>query len=453
MFFVKKLLFSVFLTVCVAFAASAQATDINKQAALISEFDANGLKVLVKRRATSPTVAVGLFVRGGTRNLTAETAGIEGFMLNAATEASARFPREALRRELARTGAQIGAGTAYDYSSVSLATPRAAFDRSWAVFSDVVLNPSFATEDVERVREQILSSLREKNTDPDSFLTDLSERNAYAGQPYINSPSGTIETVARFKIEDLRRAHKDAMQTSRLLLVVVGNVSPEELKTKITETFGKLPRGNYAEKPLTGLTFAAPTVEITNRSLPTNYIQGVFSAPSPAEPDYYPLQVATTILRERVFDEVRVKRNLSYAPSAFLNSRGANTGGIYVSAVDANQAISVMLDEVSELQDKLVEESEISGVVGQYLTQYYIGQETNIAQASDLASYELVGGGWRNSLQFLDKVRAVKPADVQRVARRYIRNMRFVVLGNQSEINRQIFTRQAIQPLDITPSK
>lgn len=419
----------------------------------ISEFDVNGLKVLVKRRSNSPTVAVSLFLRGGSRNLTPENVGIESFMLGTATEASARFPREALRRELARTGTQIGSGSNYDFSSLSLASTRAAFDSSWAVFTDVALNPSFAPEDVERVRQQILTGLREKTTDADSYLTELSERAAYAGQPYANNPSGTLETIARFKSEDLKRYHKDAMQTSRLLLVVVGDIDAAEIRPKIAAAFGALPRGNYQEKSLTGLAFTTPTVEISARTLPTNYIQGVFSAPSLADPDYYPLQVATTILRDRVFEEVRVRRNLSYAPNAFLNTRGVNTGGIYVSAVDANRATEVMLDEIRKMQDERVDDADISGVVGQYLTTYYIGQETNVAQATNLATYELIGGGWRNALSFLDKIRAVKPEDVQRVSRKYMRNLRFVVLGNPGSVDKRIFTRQAVEGLTFSPAK
>lgn len=433
--------------------ASAQNSPSSSPAApQISEFDVNGLKVLVKRRTNSPTVAVGLYLRGGARNLTPETAGIESFMLNSALEASRKFPREALRRELARNGTQIGSSANYDFSAVSLVSTRAAFDRSWAIFSDVALNPSLAPEDVERVRAQILTGLREKATDPDSSLTEMSERAAYAGQPYANNPSGTLENIARFKVEDLRRYHKDAMQTSRLLLVVVGDIDAAEIRPKIAATFGALPRGGYQEKPLTALSFATPTVEVATRSLPTNYVQGVFSAPSPAEPDYYPLQVATAILRDRVFEEVRAKRNLSYAPNAFLNARGLNVGGIYVSAVDANKSIGVMLGEIQKLQNDKVDDSDISGVAGQYLTTYYLGQENNIAQANDLATYELIGGGWRNSLAFLDKIRRVKPEDVRRVARRYMRNLRFVVLGNPASVDRRVFTKQEVGEIILTPA-
>ena len=65
---------------------------VAKQAALVSEFEVNGLKVLVKRREGSLTVAAGLFIKGGSRNITADNAGIEALMLDAATEASAAFP-------------------------------------------------------------------------------------------------------------------------------------------------------------------------------------------------------------------------------------------------------------------------------------------------------------------------------------------------------------------------
>src|SRR5881628_602993 len=80
---------------------------VAKQAALVTEFDVNGLKVLVKKREGSLTVAAGLFIKGGSRNITAENAGIESLMLDVATEASVSYPRERLRSELSRTGTVI----------------------------------------------------------------------------------------------------------------------------------------------------------------------------------------------------------------------------------------------------------------------------------------------------------------------------------------------------------
>jgi zinc protease len=207
----------------------------------------------------------------------------------------------------------------------------------------------------------------------------------------------------------------------------------------VTASYGKLPRGTYEEKPPPALDFSKPSLDIVSRNIPTNYVQGDFNAPSLNSKDYYPMMVASTILRDRVFQEVRVKRQLSYAPSASLNNAAANTGNIYVSADDANQAVKVMLDEITSLKNVPIPNEEISGMAGQYLTTYYLGQETNGAQAGELARYELIGGGWRNSFEFLNRIREVKSADVQAVAKKYMTNLRFVVIGNPTKINRSIF--------------
>src|SRR6266478_1889519 len=416
---------------------------IARQASLVTEFEVNGLKVLVKRREGSQTVAAGLFIRGGVENISASNAGVEAFMLNVASEASLNFPRDRMRKETARMGTLIGEGVNYDYSSLSMAATRANFDRSWEIFSDVALHPSFTKEDVALVQSRILAGLQGETDEPDAYLQRLQDRAAYAGHPYLNRPEGTADNIRRLTAEDLRAYHQKIMQTSRLLLVIVGDLDPAQLKTRITASFGKLPRGDYKPQPLPPLTFTSSTVDVTSRELPTNYIQGLFTAPSITSPDIYPMRVASSLLRDRVFEEVRVKRNLSYAPDAFLRNQSANIGGLYVTAVDANQAVRVMLNEIARLQREPIGRDDINAVIAQFLTSYYIGQETNAAQAAELAQYELIGGGWRNSLTFLEKLRAVTPADVQRVAQKYMRNIRFVVLGNPQQIDKNVFIGQA----------
>ncbi|MGI9035367.1 MAG: M16 family metallopeptidase [Pyrinomonadaceae bacterium] len=428
-----------FLTV--GFAQTAP-TDFSAQAALVTEFDVNGLKVLVKRRPNSPTVVAGLFFRGGVKNTDAKSDGVENFMLEAATQGSQKYPRETLRRELAATASTIDAGATYDYSVLSLAATRQNFDRSWNAFTDVALHPTFAPEDVERVRQRLLTELANSADDPENNLQELQNKVIYAGHPYLNDPEGTVETVSKFTAADLRDYHQKVMRTSRLLLVIVGDLDANDLRQRIAETFGKLPGGDYKDQPAANLSFVQPTLDVTARTLPTNYVSGVFQSPSLKDPDYYAMRVATSILGGRVFQEVRVKRNLSYAPDANLGSLAANTGNISVSAVDANQAVSVMLNEINQLKTEPVDAREISGVSELFLTNYYLGQETDAAQAVELAKYELIGGGWRNSFEFLSRVREVTPADVQRVAQKYMTNLRFVVLGNPASIDRQIFLQK-----------
>src|SRR5262245_20860057 len=416
---------------------------IARQAALVTEFDVNGLKVLVKRREGSQTVAVQLYIRGGANNITANNAGVEALMLNVASEASMAFPRDRMRKELSHMGTVIGESVNYDYSALSMAATRANFDRSWEIFTDVALHPAFTKEDVDLVKSRLVASLSDDAAEPATHLQRWQEKVAYAGHPYLNRPEGTAESIARLTAEDLRAYHQRTMQTSQLLLVIVGDLDAAQLKPRITAAFGKLPRGAFKPQLTPALTFNASTVDVTSRELPTNYIQGLFTAPPITSPDIYPMYIASSLLRDRVFEEVRVKRNLSYAPDAFLRTQAANIGGIYVTAVDANQAVRVMLNEMTRLQREPVSSDDISSVIAQFLTTYYIGQETNAAQAGGLAQYELIGGGWRNSLQFLEKLRAVTPADVQRVSQKYMKNIRFVVLGNPAAIDKNVFIGQA----------
>jgi len=434
---IRKFILLTFVILSFVLASNAQtATSPDKS---ITEFDVNGLKVVFKRRPSSPTVSAGLFTRGGVKNQTAQNAGIESLALTTATEASVKYPREVLRKELARTGSAISAGAGYDFGVVSLTSTRQNFDKTWEIYTDIVLNPAFTQENFQLAKERLLTGLRNQSVSPDSSLGVLQDKVIYASHPYSTEPNGTIESVGNLKIEDLRAFHKNLLQTSRLLLVIVGDLDPQAVQKQITASFGKLPRGDYKEQPTSRISFAQPTLDITTRAIPTNYIKGIFAAPSLADPDYYAMRVAMTILQSRVYNEVRTKRNLSYAPSAEMENNAANTANIYVTAVDANQSVNLMLREIESMKNGLIEDDSFTGVPGFFLTTYYINQETNAAQVAELARYELIGGGWRNSLAFLDKIREVTAKDVQAVSQKYMKNIRFVVVGDPTAVNRGIF--------------
>ena len=228
--------------------AFASVTFVNAQSEgekQVTELDINGLKVLVKRRPGIPTAAVALFIKGGSTNVTPETAGIESFMLNASTEASKAFPRETLRKELARTATNLSYSAGRDYSALVMACTKQNFDDSWKLFTDVAINPSFVPEDVERIRGTILNGLAAKEDTPDEFLQDTVENTIYAGHPYANDPDGTIDNIRKFTPADLAAYHKRVMQTSQLLLVIVGDVDAAQIEKLVTASFGTLPRGSY----------------------------------------------------------------------------------------------------------------------------------------------------------------------------------------------------------------
>jgi zinc protease len=258
------------------FGQTGKIDNIAAQAAQVTEFEVNGLKVLVKRRPSAPTVAAALFLRGGARNINDKNAGIEGLMLKSAIEAGKKYPRQTVRRELSRAGSGIGSAVSNDYSLVSLGTTRTNFDRIWNIFTDVTLNPAFAPADITRNKQSILTGLRESEISPEAALQVAIDRRVYERHPYANDVNGTSATIERLTAKDLVDYHKDMMKTSRLLLVFVGDLDPSEIKAKVEASFGKLPRGDYRDAPYPALDFTKTTVDVVARpNLPTNYVQGV----------------------------------------------------------------------------------------------------------------------------------------------------------------------------------
>lgn len=440
---INKFVLFTFLSLFFATAAFAQSgsPSTSEQANLVSEFEVGGLKVLLKKRPNAPTVAAGLFIRGGARNVDAKNAGIEQLMLSSALEGSKKFPRDVVRREISRTGSSMGATAGKDYSVMSMAVTRKNFDRLWEVFADLAVNPTFSSEAVEFARAQIKTGLLEQETDNDNYLKILQDRVVFANHPYSNEVGGTLDNISRFTVKELSDYHKKTMQTSQLLLVIVGDLEEADVRKKVEASFGKLLKGTYKDAAYPALDFSKPTLDVTTRTLPTNYVQGVFNAPSLNHPDYYAMRIATTILQSLVYQEVRVQRQLSYAPNAELDSNASNTGNIYVTAVDANQAVEVMIEQINLLKSRDLSNEMIESVAGFFLTNYYVEQQTNMAQIGELARYELIGGGWRNSFEFLTRVRRVSPADVKAAANKYMKNIRFVVIGNPSAIKREIFLK------------
>jgi hypothetical protein len=151
-------------------------------------------------------------------------------------------------------------------------------------------------------------------------------------------------------------------------------------------------------------------------------------------------RVASRVLAERLFEEVRTKRNLTYAVSAGLGTREANRGNLYVTAVQPDTTLKVMQTEVRKLQQEPVPVSRLGQTINVFLTGYLMSQQSNMGQAADLGLWEISGGGWANSATYLDRVRKVTPADVQRSACTYMKSFSFVMLGDTSKVNRGFVT-------------
>ncbi len=407
-----------------------------------SEFvTANGLKVIHQRVQGNEVIAVRLYFKGGSRNITAQNAGIETVMLEVAQNGTRGIPKGQVNRELAAMGTIIESAGVYDYSLVAMRCVRQHFDRSWQILAEVLLNPLFEEKELELVRNQLLNALRQENDDPESVVSAASSRMLFAKHPYNNRPSGSLESVAQLTSADLKKYHAAHLFASRMLVVVVGDVTLEDVKRKTEASFGRIARGEYKPEPIPSFDQAAmPEFELSERRLLTTYVRGTFAAPPLDSPDYAAMAIALNILQQLFFQEVRVKRNLSYGADATLLTQGANSGFISVTTAKPNEALQVMFDQIDFLQRQSLPSEGLRTIVSGYLTNFYLKLETNDAQAARLGEYELLGGGWQRSLTWIDQVRRVASEDIQRVARTYLKSFHFAVAGEAGQFNRSLFT-------------
>jgi zinc protease len=427
-------------SISLAFLACAVSAPISAQSAKVTKFTVAGIPVIFKPVRANDVIAVRMYLRGGSANLSARNAGIELMMLGLTTQGTQKYDKDAFTSKAVETGTAIGADGNYDYSVLTLQAVRQHWGTAWDLFTQAALKPTFPASEVELAKGQALNGLKQLQDDPDSYLTFLADSVFYASHPYSVRPGGTMTSVPGITRQMIVDWHRQRMTRENLLIVVVGNVSKADLTAKIASSFGKLPAKGGAAVAVSGVSPVKPDVLVVSRDLPTNYITGYFATPSPSSRDYAALRVATDVLSDRLFEEVRTKRNLTYAVAAGLESRAANRGRLYVTAVEPDTTMKVIFSEVRRLQNEPLPRETLSENVMVFLTNFWAGQQTNMGQAAQLGAFELLGGGWQNMERFVENVRRVTPADVQRVARAYMQHGTFVVLGDSSKINRGLFT-------------
>ncbi len=403
---------------------------------------ANGVEILVKRIPGAELASLQLYIRGGARGWTAADAGIERLALTVATSGGTEaLDKDAFARRLAALGSDVGSDSRYDFSSIDAKSLGARWDETFALLADTFLHPALPAPELTIARQRLLTTLHHEQESPDALLGLRVHEVFFQGHPFANRTVGTLASVEKIDLNAVRAHLARLRETSRLLFVTAGDVDPAHVVAEVRRTLGALPRGDYHAAPFATVSFAQPTLAVTEKKLATNYIQGVFPAPGWSAPDNPAAQVAMSLLRYRFFEEVRTKRNLSYAPGAGIGaSTSVPMGYLYVTAVDPNTTLKVMLDEVHRLQAEPISASELAGTKATFLTRYLMSNESTDGQASMLAEAELLGGDWKLARTLPERIRAVTAAGVQTYAQRYLGRLQMVVLGDPAKVDKGLFS-------------
>lgn len=404
-----------------------------------TSFDVNGLKVILRRNTSNDVIAANVYLLGGSQQLTPATQGIEIMLLEASERGTARYPKELVRQIPARLGTDyFTLEGSEDWTLFGFKSTRATLDSTWAVFADRLMAPTLDSNEVELVRSRMLTGVRQELNSPDPLVNRLADSLAWVGHPYGFAPDGTESSLQSITLGQLKNYQATQIVTSRMLLVVVGNVDRPHLEALVQNTLAKLPKGNYAWSPPHGVGNPGKALVVREAALPTNYILGYYAGPAARDPDFEALRIATAVLSGRFFTEIRSRRNLSYEVDAPFVERALSNGGVYVTTVDPNATLSLMRVEIDRLQRELIDPEGLKRLVQQFITDYFLKNETNGQQASMLARAQIYDGDYRVASHFADNLRKVKPEDVRRVARLYMHDFRFVYLGKAASLNRAL---------------
>ena len=393
----------------------------------------SGVRV-IQRKTTASIVVANLYLLGGVRQMTPKTAGIENFLLAVSEFGTQKYPKAAMRSALARTGSEIPVAPGEDWTLVSVRTTTSELDSTWSIFAERIMHPALDSADVEFVRDQMVSGVRQRADSPEATLEYLSDSIAYAGSPYALSPVGTESSLSRISRTELRNYEREQMVTSRMLLVIVGNVSRAKVEALVSSTLGKLPAGKYVWTMPDTMPTRPADVIFDQRPLPTNYIQGFINGPPANSADAPALRIASAVLSGRMFAEIRSRRNLTYAVSASFRDRGLTSMELYVTTTSPDTTVALMSEQVHELQDGEIETSRLRPLVQQFVTEYFLDNETITAQADFLARNQIYRGDFHAGARFVADLKAVTGADVRRVARQYFKNVRWAYVGDPSRI-------------------
>jgi len=309
------------------------------------------------------------------------------------------------------------------------------------VFPDRLMQPTLATSDVALIKSQFLSGIRQRRDDPDALAEYLADSIAFTGHPYAVPVTGTEASIASLDATALKAYHGSQIVKSRMLLVVVGNIDRPHIERLVRGSLATLPAGSYKWTPPARLPESSAAVVVEQRSLPTNYILGYYSGPLANSEDYQPLRIATSVLTGRMFAEIRTRQNLTYDVHAPFLDRAASAGGLYVSTTAPDTTLKLMRAAVVELQEGLLDRDGLKRLEQQFLTEYFLDNETNGAQADFLARAELYRGDYRNAEKFVDELKSVTPEAVRRVARKYMKGIRFAYVGDPAKLRRDLITR------------
>jgi zinc protease len=288
---------------------------------------------------------------------------------------------------------------------------------------------------LQRVRQQILLGLAQKQDDPQTIGMQAWLRLALPGDPYARDNEGTTETIAATTADDLRAAHQRIFRREFLQVAVVGDIDAATLGAMLDKVFGTLPSGarDAALPPVAPAT--GPKRQIVDREMPQSIILFGHEGLPIADPDFIAAYVMSEILGggdfgTRLTEEIREKRGLTYGISFTLWPQDRTDlyfGMLQTSNAKAAEALALVKDVLARMAAEGPTQQELDEVKSYLTGSYALRFSSNAAIAGQLLGMQQAGRPIDYVLKRNSLIEAVTLDQVKAQARRLLHPDRLLV--------------------------
>jgi predicted Zn-dependent peptidase len=382
----------------------------------------SGLIVLTERMEHVRSVAMGVWMRAGSRHELPELNGISHFVEHMVFKGTKSRSAQRIAREVDAIGGNLDAFTGKETICFNMKVLDDHVPTALDVLSDLVLNPVFAAEEITRERGVILEEIKMDEDNPDTLVHEIFTQSFWKGHPLGKPILGTRETVRSFEQNTLLRFYEQRFLGGNMVFSAAGNLEHDSFVDLVARHFGSLSAGTVSED--TVVPHVTPRINLRNKkSLEQVQLCLGVQAPPVADESRYTTLLLNTILgggmSSRLFQTVREERGLVYAIYSDLNPY-RDTGALCVyagtSADRAVQVIDLIMEEFRRLKTEPLQPEELRRAKDQLKGNLLLSLESSMSRMSNLARQQMYFERFFGIDEILNRVEGVTEEQVMAMA-------------------------------------
>lgn len=391
----------------------------------------NGIVVLTRPNPGSLSVVVTGYLSAGAIFEADDKLGLAGFTAIALMRGTAQHSFQQIYDALESNGASLGLdGGTHSIGFYGHALTED-LDLLVGTLAESIRQPVFPAEQIERLRNQLLTSLAIRAQDTSEMASLAFDELVYAGHPYSRPEDGYPETIRSITRADLAEFHARHFGPSGMVISIVGGVDTERAMDSVHRFLGDWENPDQPAQPT--LPPVRSIERIITRQVPipgkseADVIMGT-AGPSRTSPDFLTASLGNNILGQfgmygRIGESVREKSGLAYHASSSLSGGIGPGPWLFIAGVDpknVEKVIELMRQEIARFTNELVTGEELDDSQANYIGRLPLSLESNGGVASALLNLERYNLGLDYYLHYPDLVRAITPDTILETARKYL---------------------------------